>query len=321
VLSRLLKIAVFVFAFVAIAGVSAYLTLTLIIKSEDAVLIPELVGKDVVYALELLSDLGLNTKVKGTEYSPNIPKNRIIFQEPEPGTEIKKGRDVKIVISKGPQSVLLPKLTGLSLPQARIILEENGLRCGNLAYVQSDRGEKDQIMAQAPGAGVKALRDSPVDLLVNLGAAPVAYILPEFLGLPLDDAMIALERLDLMPGQIRSVYDPSRPLDTVLDQQPSGGYRVLAGTPIDLTINRIPLTKSQNNNLESTGLQLFRYRMDPGLLKQKVRVRESRLGDAYDLFDEFVKPGEEVWLLIPKGRRSTLMLYLENQPVRTELID
>jgi serine/threonine-protein kinase len=61
--------------------------------------------------------------------------------------------------------------------------------------------------------------------------------------------------------------------------------------------------------------------MDPGLLKQKVRVRASRLGDAYDLIDEFVKPGEEIWLLIPKGRRSTLMLYLDNQPVKTELID
>lgn len=176
-------------------------------------------------------------------------------------------------------------------------------------------------MAQAPGAGVKALRDSPVDLLVSLGAAPVAYLLPEFLGLPLDDAMIALERLNLMPGQIRSVHDPSRPLDTVIDQHPAGGYRAFAGTPIDLTINRIPLAKSQDNDLESTGLQLFRYRMDPGLLKQKVRVRASRLGDAYDLIDEFAKPGEEIWLLIPKGRRSTLMLYLDNQPVKTELID
>ena len=62
-----------------IAGVSAYLTLTLIIKSEDTVVVPELVGKNVVNVLELLTNLGLNTKIKGSEYSAEVPKNHIIF--------------------------------------------------------------------------------------------------------------------------------------------------------------------------------------------------------------------------------------------------
>ncbi|MCG2757790.1 MAG: PASTA domain-containing protein, partial [Desulfobacteraceae bacterium] len=70
--------------------VSAYLTLTFIIKSENKVVVPDLVGKDVVLILEMLSDLGLNTKIKGSEYSDNVPKNHVIFQEPEPGSEIKK---------------------------------------------------------------------------------------------------------------------------------------------------------------------------------------------------------------------------------------
>jgi beta-lactam-binding protein with PASTA domain len=321
VLSRFLKITVLVFAFVIIAGVSAYLTLTLIIRGEDAVVIPELVGKDVVYALELLSDLGLNTKVKGTEYSQNIPKNHIIFQEPEPGAEIKKGRDVKIIISKGPKSVLLPKLVGLSLQQARVILEENELCSGHLAYVGSDRLEKDQIMAQFPAAGVQALRDSCVDLLVSLGAAPATYLMPDLLGLPLDDVMPVLEGLGLTPGQIKSALDKTRPLNTVIDQNPAGGYRVTAGTHIDLTLNRIPLHDNGASDRESMGLHLFRYRLDPGLLKQQVNVRLSRLGQTYEIFDDFVKPGEEVWLLVPEGRRSTLVLYLDNQPVKTEFID
>jgi eukaryotic-like serine/threonine-protein kinase len=321
VLSRFLKIAALVLTFVIIAGASAYFTLTLIIRSEDAVVIPELVGKDVVYALELLSDLGLNTKVKGTEYSQNMPKNFIIFQEPEPGTEIKKGRDVKIVISKGPQSILLPKLVGLSLQQARIILEENELCSGNLAYVESDRWEKDQVMAQVPEPGVQTLRDSCVDLLVSLGVLPASYLMPELLGLPLDDVMLVLERLNLTPGQIRSAFDKTRPLDTVIGQHPAGGYRVTAGTHIDLTLNRIPLNDSGADDRESMGLHLFRYRIDPGLLKQQVHVRVSRLGQTLDLFDDFAKPGEEIWLLVPKGRRSTLVLYLDNQPVKTELID
>ena len=97
-------------AFFLAVGIGAYLTITLIIKSEDTVVIPEITGKELVYALEILSDLELNTKVKGSEYSADIPKNHIVFQEPEPGTEIKKGRDVRIIISKGARTIPMPNL-------------------------------------------------------------------------------------------------------------------------------------------------------------------------------------------------------------------
>ena len=65
-ISRILKSAAFVLIFIIVVGASAYLTLTLIVKSEDTVVVPDLMGKEVVYALELLSDLGLNTKVEGS---------------------------------------------------------------------------------------------------------------------------------------------------------------------------------------------------------------------------------------------------------------
>jgi beta-lactam-binding protein with PASTA domain len=81
-ISRTLKIAALFFVFILVVGASAYLTLTLIIKSEDTVVVPDLVGKDVVYSLGLLTDLGLNTKVEGSEYS--IESN---IQVPKPVKE------------------------------------------------------------------------------------------------------------------------------------------------------------------------------------------------------------------------------------------
>ena len=62
-IAKILKIAALITAFLLVAGASAYLTLTFIMKSEDTVIVPDLVGKDVVSALELLTDLQLNTKV------------------------------------------------------------------------------------------------------------------------------------------------------------------------------------------------------------------------------------------------------------------
>ena len=51
-------------AFLFVAGISAYLTLTFLIKSEERVIVPDLTGRDIVYTLEILTELGLNIKVK-----------------------------------------------------------------------------------------------------------------------------------------------------------------------------------------------------------------------------------------------------------------
>ena len=132
-IAKIAKIIGVAFAFVVVAGISAYLTLTLIIKSEDTVIVPDLVGKDVVYALEFLTDLELNTKVKGSEFSDEFPKNHVTFQDPQSGAEIKKGRDVRIIISKGPKRISMPNLVSLSIQQARLILEENDVCQGEIS--------------------------------------------------------------------------------------------------------------------------------------------------------------------------------------------
>ena len=143
-IAKIVKIALLCTAFLLVAGASAYLTLTFIIKSEDTVIVPDLVGKDVVSALELLTDLQLNTKVSGSEYSHQFPKNHVTFQEPEAGSAIKKDRDVRIMISKGTHSILMPNLVALSEQQARMIMDENGILRGHLSRTYHHNIDKDQ---------------------------------------------------------------------------------------------------------------------------------------------------------------------------------
>ncbi|NNL77075.1 MAG: PASTA domain-containing protein, partial [Desulfobacterales bacterium] len=152
-ISRVIKIAGLCVAFLGVAGASAYLTLTFIIKSEDNVIVPNLVGKDVVSALELLSDLELNTKVTGSAYSQQFPKNHVTFQDPEAGSEIKKDRDVRIIISKGARNIFMPNLIGLSEQQARMIMEENDISRGHLSRTYNKAIDKDHIVVQIPAAG------------------------------------------------------------------------------------------------------------------------------------------------------------------------
>ena len=319
-ISRILKFGSLFFLFVLIVGASAYLTLTLMIKSEDTVVVPDLSGKNIVYVLELLTDLGLNTKVKGSEYSADVPENNVIFQEPEPGAEIKKGRDVRIIISKGAKSILMPNLRGLSLRQAQIILEENSLRRGEISSTYS-KIRKDEIIAQVPCQGTMITRGECVNLLVSMGNRPRAYKMPDLIGLTLNSAITMIESIDLVLGEIKTQFHKGKPLNTVVAQELLSGCCVTQGRAVNIVINRKFVKKGHNYLNESQGAGLFRYRLKDGFLKRHIRVRVNSFGLSVDLFDDFMKPGEEIWLLIPGQNHATVFLYEDGELLETLVYD
>ena len=319
-IARIVKIAAFFIILIIVIWVSAYLTLTLIIKSEDTVVVPELVGKDVIYVLEILTDLGLNPKVKGSEYNSHVPTNHVIFQEPEPGAAIKKGRDIRIIISKGAESIPMPNLKGLSFRQARIILEENGLCQGSISSTYIKNIEKDNIIEQVPSPGAMVKRETCVDLLVSLGIRPKAYQMPDLKELSLDDAILLIERSNLLIGKIKSSFHKDKPKNVVIKQEPLSGHRVIEGTHVNIIINRKPGRKGQDYLPDTKVGGLFQYRLENGFLKRRIRVSLNSFGMSNDLFDDFMKPGEEIWFLIP-NIDATVLLYENDELVKTRVFD
>jgi beta-lactam-binding protein with PASTA domain len=319
VITRIIKIAAICVAFILVAGLSSYFALTLIIKSEDTVVVPDLAGKNVVYVLEFLTDLGLNTKVKGSEYSDNVPKNHVISQEPEPGTEIKKGRDVRITLSKGAKTILVPNLKGLFVQQSRIILEENGLCQGETSNTYTQNVKKDEIIAQVPSPGTLVTLNECVNLLVSMGTRPQAYMMPDLIGLSLDEAIPLIERNDLVLEDIKSIFSEDKPQNTVVRQEPLSGYRVFDKNAVSLTVNRKPDQKGQAYLSGSYGISLFRYRLKNGFLKRHIRVCLNSFGISNDIIDDVMRPGEEVWLLVPKNVNASVLLYEDHKLIKTEV--
>jgi serine/threonine-protein kinase len=318
VIVKIAKIASLGLVFVLVAGISAYLTLTLIIKSEDTVIVPHLEGKDVVYALEILTELELNTKVKGSEYTGDIPKNHVVFQDPQPGSEIKKGRDVRIILSKGPKTFAMPHLLGISIQQADIIMEENDMCRGEVSRTYHRQTEKDFVMAQVPASGTVVSRGVCVDLLVSLGVRPKAFKMPDLSGLTLEDALQSIERLNLVIGELKSAYQNNTPRNTIVEQEPISGQRVVMGSTVRLLINRETRKKISDPSAGLTTGNLFSYRLDSGFLNRHIRVSLNSAGLTNDLFDDFVKAGEEIWLLIPTDREATVFLYENDKLIKTQ---
>jgi eukaryotic-like serine/threonine-protein kinase len=316
-MGRLFRISFLLVIFVGIAGVSTYLTLAVFLKTSDNVIVPNLTGKHAVSALELLTELSLNTKVSRSEYNTVVPRHHVILQEPEAGTELKKGRDVRLVLSKGALTLYTPSLRGLSIQQARIVLEENGLCSGEVAITYSDQYKNDVVITQSPGAGTQIERDRCVNLLVSNGMRPRDFAMPDLTDMPFEDALLLMDHCRWRMGTITTRETAMVRPNAVLSQEPAPGHRVEENDSINLVINRA----AGENGIKlptAAKLKLFRYRLENGFLNSHIKLQLNTFGASFDLYDTFMKPGEEIWLFIPDANNTSAFLFRDDEPVVTK---
>src|SRR5210317_467781 len=178
-LNKLVKFGIYAAVFLVALLCSLYLTSKWIIQSEEEVLVPNLVGHDTVYALDLLTSLGLNIKVGGFMWSETVPKNFIGSQEPVSGTWLKRDRDVKVVISRGSRRVRVPNLVGTRMREAKLVLSQNGLHLGGICRIPSSQYPRDTIITQRPKALQEIERGESVDFLISDGPKSFAVAMPE----------------------------------------------------------------------------------------------------------------------------------------------
>jgi len=152
--------------FVAVA--TGYITMWLAME-KDMVQLPRLIGVDSTRALEVLREQGLQPKVTGKEFSELVAKDAVISQRPASGSWVKKTSEIRLVVSRGGDAVVLPSLAGLSLADATRALQARGFTLGRVAHAHSPTHPKGEVIAHDPEADVPIRRGSPVALLVSLG--------------------------------------------------------------------------------------------------------------------------------------------------------
>ncbi|MBW1710415.1 MAG: PASTA domain-containing protein [Deltaproteobacteria bacterium] len=293
-MKRWIKYSLYGAIFLITLGVSAFLTTRFIVKSEPEVTVPDLTGHDTISALKVLSGLGLHLKVQGFNYSDKVPKDKIMDQDPKPGMRVKRDRDIRVIISKDSRLVKLPKLQGLSLDQARSILEQSELSVGLISYVYGSTPEEemDRILAQVPEAMTSVAREDKVDLLVSLGPRPVELIMPDLTAQNYSVALLTLERIGLKLGPLQHERRPNWPVGAILIQDPAPGSRVDQGAMITLTVNR-----GGDGGVAEYKFHLLDYQIPHGFLRREIRFHVE-VGDfQFDIHEDWHGPGEVVQTL------------------------
>jgi len=143
-------------------------------KGKEMTTVPNLINKDITEIEGLLRDANLVEKVT-YENSDTVPANKIIDQDPEPFTEVEVGSVVRIVVSKGPEVVLvpMPNLVGLTEEQARNALIANNLVPGEITREPNEEYEEGKVFWQSIVAGFEIEANTAVDFMVSAGPPEV----------------------------------------------------------------------------------------------------------------------------------------------------
>src|SRR3972149_1525726 len=236
-MGRTLRILLIVFLFTVVGVMSSLVVMNLVMRGEE-VTVPDLVGKDVISALDMLSKRRLNLKIVGREYTDQFPKDVISSQEPEAQRAVRKGRDVRIMISLGSRQITVPNLIGESYRRGEIVLRQNSLALGRISRVYDRQIEKDLVVAQSPAPRRVSSGGTSVDVLVSLGTPPARYLTPDLIGIPVERVQAALSQYGIRVEVAGSEAYAGVAPGSIIRQQPPFGHLLSNGEMIRVFVSR-----------------------------------------------------------------------------------
>ena len=216
---------------------SAIVSYQITLKGE-MVTLPDLTGKTVEEAENVLIKNKLSLINSGTKLHASIEKDKIISQDPLPGSRIKINKAVKIVLSAGQEKIVMPDFLGRSLPSTSQQLIDIDLRKGRVAHVHTPSSAAGKIIAQSPAPNDEIGRGSKIHFLVSQGDREKKYLMPDLIGKHAKVVIQMLKEMAFIVGHIRYSYYPGLDSGYIINQHPEPGSRIQKRNLITLEVSK-----------------------------------------------------------------------------------
>ena len=226
--------------------------------------VPSLVGMSQTEASKSLEPLGLDLEIIEEVFSEDIPKGRVIASEPGGGGKISPDKKVGLILSKGQERILIPRLNGLTPDVASAQLSSLGLTVGEINEIFDMKIAAGYVIATEPKETMAVKRKAIVNLIVSKGVEQIS--LQSYVG---KGGEQALSELTEMGFDVDAEYKFSDSVfkGQVISQSPEKMESIGKGSKIDLTISKGPefvfvpnvLGKNKNDaslDLENLGLRV-----------------------------------------------------------------
>ena len=254
---------------------SALLWLRIYTHHSQAIIVPDFTGLFPEEVEIIAKSKRLRIEVADSSYSDDLPRGSVIKQNPVSGSKVKENRRIYLTMNAmNPEKVIMPTVTGVSLRQARAILENYGLSIGKISYkpdIAVNNVLEQRIADSIAIPGSLVIKGTAVNLVLGKGLSDETTVVPDLTGMDLRAAKEMLMSRYLNAGAV--IYDSNVQTagDSVMAfvwrQRPVFGNesRLNLGANVDLWLTRdstklpVPeellMTPNESSTYEDTNIR------------------------------------------------------------------
>jgi serine/threonine-protein kinase len=197
-------------------------------KGPPPVDVPDLAGKTVQQAKQLLEKAGLELGDRPRRYNARYDEDRIFWQSVDFPGQAPRDSAIDVRVSRGPEPVPVPKVIGETQKNAEQLLDGWVI---NVEQKFSDDVDRGFVIAQMPDRKTKLQPGQGVTIVVSLG--PRTFAMPNVVGISKQAAVTELKRLGL---EVAVYAVPSSDAATVVSQDPDAGVTVTYGQTVQIFV-------------------------------------------------------------------------------------
>lgn len=181
--------------------------------------VPDLSGRPQPGAEADVTAAGLVPEVR-TSYSLSGVRGTVIGQDPPPGSRVREGTTVEVVVSRGLNRVEMPDAVGKVFDDVRGPLDEAGVKV-EVTRAASETDPAGVVISQEPGPGVLVTGEDVATFVVSDG--PAQRPVPDVARLGLEGASFELGKAGFTIGAVTPVDDANAIAGSVQRTEPAAG--------------------------------------------------------------------------------------------------
>jgi len=306
--------------FVGIIAISVFFYA---VHGEEQTMVPDVRGKELTEALLELQIKELYPRLQLRYSQTSRDKGYILEQEPKPGTIVKAGRRIKLVVSQGVIINKVENYISRNIDEVRMDLLTLQAAAGGIQLlsikepIMYDYSNESPgiILAQKPEPGADISRPISLEFVVSKGRENQTINVPQLAGLSLSKALEVISGTGINFTFVIKEIGLNESGETVAAQIPKPDTNISVNTPVRVTVTR-PEKLASNEVFD-----LYKFIIPQNPYPLPVRL-EAQLpsGEKIRLFTVNYMGGEfTVPYKLPEG--SVLILSMLNRELNRETVD
>ena len=211
-------------------------------QTPEQITVPTLTGKlyEAVQDDEKLLN-GFTVTISGDPRVNDAEEGTILEQTPAAGEKVDETGAISVVVSAGPQVIIMPPVENRGWRDVMLELKDMGLMVPAPQYEPSDEVEKDNVIRASYPEGFTLSPGDEVLLTVSSGKDEQEFRMPLVEGLTLENALSTIKTYNLEPGNIdEKVYSDDVEEGRIITQYPEFNAMVTEGTKVNLQVSMGP---------------------------------------------------------------------------------